>query len=80
MHKYERNIREMIKKTIICDRCGVEITEDHPTKIQVQEYDNSPSVSYGKKAKGYVTHATLHFCKKCDDAFTLFLGEGENGE
>lgn len=66
----------MIKKTIICDRCEAEIAEDHPTRLQVQKYDYSPSVSYGKHTKGYVTHASLHLCKKCDDAFTLFFGRG----
>ena len=66
----------MIKRTVICDRCEAEITEDHPTRIQVQEFSNEPSNSYGKKAKGYMTHATLHLCQKCDDEFTLFLGQG----
>lgn len=66
----------MIKKTIICDRCGAEIAEEHPTRIQVQEYSHEPSSSYGKKEKGYTTHATLHLCQKCDDEFTSFLGQG----
>ena len=66
----------MIKKTIICDRCGGEIAEDHPTRLQVQEYDYSEGKSYGQKHKGYVTHASLHLCKKCYEEFTLFLGEG----
>ena len=66
----------MITKIITCDRCGDEILENHPPRIQVQEYSNEPSNSYGKKAKGYTTHATLHFCKKCDDKFTIFLGQG----
>ena len=67
----------MIKKTIICDRCGREITEDHPTRIQVQEYDYSESKSYGRYAKGYTTTRSIHLCKKCDNDFEHFIGGGE---
>lgn len=63
----------MIKKTIICDRCGAEITEEHPTRIQVQEYSHEPSSSYGKKEKGYTTVATKHLCNTCDYCFKSFM-------
>lgn len=66
----------MIKKLILCDRCGAEIEKEHPTRIQIQEYDYSESKSYGRYAKGYTTHASLHLCVKCDNDFTRFLGEG----
>lgn len=64
----------MIKRTVICDRCGAEITEDHPTRIQVQEYDYSESKTYGKSAVGYKTTSTLHLCKKCEDEFKNHMG------
>ena len=70
----------MIKKTIICDRCGAEITEDHPTKMQIQDYDYSPSCSYGKKAKGYTTTRSIHLCKKCNNDFEHFIAGIAGGE
>lgn len=66
----------MIKKTIICDRCGAEIPEEHPMRIQVQEFSNEPSNSYGKKAKGYVTVATNHFCDRCKNEFIRYMVQG----
>ena len=66
----------MIKKIILCDRCGGEIEEEHPTRIQIQEYDYSESKSYGRYAIGYRTNQTIHLCEKCKNDFTSFLGKG----
>ena len=63
----------MIKKTIICDRCGVEIEIEHPARIQVQEYDYSESKSYGRYAKGYRATHTCHLCMKCGNDLDRFM-------
>ena len=45
---------------IICDICGEEITESHPTRMEQHEYDKSGFKSVYKKIKTY------EICDKCE--------------
>lgn len=67
----------MIVKEIICDRCGVKIKEEHPVRINIEEYSTEASNSYGVKCKGYKSARKMHLCKKCDAAFIRFIQGGE---
>ena len=68
----------MIVKEIICDRCGAKIKEEHPVRINIEEYSTAASVSYGVKCKGYRSSRKMHLCKKCDDAFIRFIQGGDS--
>ena len=49
----------MLINRIICDICGEEITESHPTRMEHQEYHNNDLRPSYKKVRTY------EICDKC---------------
>lgn len=66
----------MIKREVICDRCGKVIAAPHPDRITVsQQHYEEYTDCFGRKHKKstYKTAKTLHFCDECNKEFEAFL-------
>lgn len=63
----------MIVKEIICDRCGAKIEDQHPQRINIEEYQTKESEHYGRYGIGYKSARKFHFCPKCNDDFDRFM-------
>lgn len=62
----------MIKKLIVCDRCGSYIEEEHPDRITLGSYTEAKT-DYGRNYKSYRTTRTIHLCENCKKAFDEFM-------
>lgn len=66
----------MIVKIVLCNRCGKEVTEEHPDRISVakQYYDEVTDGWGGRKMLSkYKVVKNIHFCTECNKAFEAFL-------
>lgn len=66
----------MLKRLIICDRCGAEIAEAHPDRITMAKrvcefYKDYRGIEHTKSI--YKTEVTMHFCNECNTLFKAFL-------
>ena len=64
----------MIVKAIICDHCGRTIEEEHPVRINIEEYSTEASNSYGARFRGYKSVLKMHLCDSCNSLFKEFMG------
>ena len=66
----------MLKRTIICDRCGNIVTTEHPNRIsiyrhQIEEYKDYFGKPHSKSV--YKADNPMHFCEECEIKFNNFM-------
>jgi hypothetical protein len=59
---------------MICDICGNEITESHPTRLERQEYDKTSCHPAYKKV------GTYDICKECDSKLNSLFKDLKEGK
>lgn len=79
----------MIVKTIVCDRCGTEIKDPHPCRLDVMEWKevrekNQYSKTGYSDKRFYSPSSKFHLCDKCRRELYYFIRYamqgGENHE
>lgn len=60
-----------IKKTV-CDRCGVDIEERYPDRMQLEHHE----VGSGYTGARYIKDKTIELCSDCRKAFDSFMRGG----
>jgi Fe2+ or Zn2+ uptake regulation protein len=67
----------MLKRILICDRCGKVIESEHPDRITISRHKYETTKDY----KGiehthsvYKTSKSMHLCSECEIKFNEFWG------
>ena len=66
----------MLKRTVICDRCGSIVKAEHPNRISIYKHSIEAYIDYwGKphKKSVYKADAPIHFCEECESKFNEFM-------
>ena len=66
----------MVKRTVICHRCGSIVKKEHPNRISIYKHTVEEYKDYfGKPHKKSVYKADnpIHFCEECENKFNEFL-------
>ena len=66
----------MIIRTVLCNRCGKEVTEEHPDRISVSKQHYKEVINYKgdrKLVSKYKAESPIHFCTECNRLFKAFL-------
>lgn len=66
----------MIIRTVLCNRCGEEVTEEHPDRISVAKQHYEEVINYKgdrKVVSKYKTESPIHLCTECNRLFKAFL-------
>ena len=66
----------MLKRILICNRCGRDIESEHPDRIsiykhRVEEYTDYWGRSHKKSV--YKAEKPMHLCRECEIKFNSFI-------
>jgi hypothetical protein len=67
----------MLKRIVICDRCGKDIGEEHPDRITIsRHYTDTYTDIFGKShiKSVYRSSGSKHLCSECEIKFNEFWG------
>lgn len=69
----------MIKRTVICDRCGKSIEKSHPNRISIYEHRVEEYTDYfgeTHKKSVYKAKKPMHLCDECEIKFNSLFETG----
>ena len=70
----------MLKRILICDRCGKDIEVEHPDRITIsRHYTDTYKDVFDKEHKRsvYRTSQSMHLCEECEIKFNDFWRNGK---